>query len=62
MHAYGVCDDPEYFYNYIDGLYEGLGWTGGTARDTLVARQARGTGYAISTQEELQVMQVRRCC
>jgi len=28
MHAYGVCDDPEYFYSYIDELYKGLGWTG----------------------------------
>ena len=28
MHAYGVCDDPEYFYTYIDELYKGLGWTG----------------------------------
>ena len=25
VHAYGVCDDPDYFYDYIDGLYAGLG-------------------------------------
>lgn len=23
--AYGVCDDPDYFYEYIDGIFEGLG-------------------------------------
>ena len=39
MHAFGVCDDPQYFYSYIDGLYEGLGATpdrigGATAQDT----------------------------
>jgi hypothetical protein len=26
--AYGVCDTPDYFYDFIDGLYGGLGWTG----------------------------------
>ena len=23
--AYGVCDDPDYFYDFIDGLYRDLG-------------------------------------
>lgn len=23
----GVCDDPDYFYNYMDGLLEGMGAT-----------------------------------
>ena len=27
VHAYGVCDDEEYFYDFIDGLYELLGAT-----------------------------------
>ena len=27
VHAYGVCDDPAYFYDYIDGLFRGLGAT-----------------------------------
>ena len=36
-----MCDDPDYFYKYIDGLYEGLGWSGASARDTLTAVQAR---------------------
>lgn len=25
--AYGVCDDPEYFYAFIQGLLDGLGAT-----------------------------------
>lgn len=27
LHAMGVCDDPDYFYNYMDGLLEGMGAT-----------------------------------
>ena len=27
VHAYGVCDDEEYFYDFIDGLYKLLGAT-----------------------------------
>ena len=27
VHAYGVCDDPDYFYDYIDGLYADMGAT-----------------------------------
>ena len=27
VHAFGVCDDPDYFYDYIDGLFQGLGAT-----------------------------------
>lgn len=57
VHAYGVCDDPDYFYDYIDGLYHGLGWTGPGARDTLTAVQARGLGYAISADAELETVQ-----
>lgn len=26
VRAYGVCDDPQYFYDYVDGLYQG-GWS-----------------------------------
>ncbi|KAI8473149.1 MAG: tryptophan synthase beta subunit-like PLP-dependent enzyme [Monoraphidium minutum] len=57
VHAYGVCDDPDYFYDYVDGLYRGLGWEGPGARDTLTAVQARGLGYAISSEEELAATQ-----
>jgi len=27
LHAFGVCDDPDYFYDYIDGLYADMGAT-----------------------------------
>lgn len=27
VHAYGVCDDPAYFYGFCDGLLAGLGAT-----------------------------------
>lgn len=55
--AYGVCDDPDYFYDYVDGLYSGLGWTGQSARGTLTAVQARGLGYAMSSEAELATVQ-----
>lgn len=96
----GVCDDPDYFYNFVDGLLEdlgasssvgssssgrgssgssspggspgaaaspgggGLGARGGAvgggvaARALLRAVQARGAGYAISTDEELRTVKV----
>ena len=54
----GVCDDPDYFYDYVDGLYAGMGWAGPGARQTLAAVQARGLGYAISSEEELATVQV----
>lgn len=74
LHAYGVCDDPDYFYDYIDGLLGGLGaepalaaWakagpgtgpgTGPGARALLTVLQARGAGYAMSREEELQTVQ-----
>ncbi|GFR47123.1 hypothetical protein Agub_g8810 [Astrephomene gubernaculifera] len=90
VHAYGVCDTPEYFYNFIDGLFAGLGASsaaattsaataaaettsaataaaegkGGTsssisvdARSLLRVVQSRGSGYAISTDEELRTTQ-----
>ncbi|GIL44459.1 hypothetical protein Vafri_1914 [Volvox africanus] len=65
VHAYGVCDTPDYFYDYIDGLFEGLGahpggeLLGGRngARDLLRVVQARGSGYAISTEAELRTVQ-----
>ncbi|CAL8464045.1 g3580 [Coccomyxa elongata] len=58
VHAYGVCDDEEYFYNFIDGILTDMGATpdvlGKTSRDLLIAHQAKGAGYAMSRPEELQ--------
>jgi 1-aminocyclopropane-1-carboxylate deaminase/D-cysteine desulfhydrase-like pyridoxal-dependent ACC family enzyme len=45
--GYGVCDDEDYFYDFIDELYTGLGSTL-NASDILTMVQARGAGYAIS--------------
>ncbi|GLC33023.1 hypothetical protein PLESTB_000379600 [Pleodorina starrii] len=64
VHAYGVCDTPNYFYDYINGLLEGLGAKPGgellggrEARGMMRAVQARGSGYAISTESELRTVQ-----
>ena len=45
--GYGVCDDEQYFYDFIDGLYEGLG-ADVSAKDTVRLVQAKGAGYGIS--------------
>eukprot|EP00210_Caulerpa_lentillifera_P005683 g5435.t1 len=58
IHAYIVCDNPDYFYNTVDEIYKELGATillnGLTAKDTFTAIQAKGAGYAISRPEELE--------
>ena len=54
VHAYGVCDSPPYFYDYINGLYNGLGISEKIdAKNLLTAIDAKGGGYAISRTEEL---------
>lgn len=60
VHAYAVCDDEDYFYTYTDGLIAGL--YGPTvpkdsipsSRSLLRVSMAKGTGYALSTREELE--------
>ena len=60
VHAVGVCDDPEYFYDYVASIADDMGlMTGGDhkskeyIRQHMTAHQGKGLGYAISTQEEL---------
>eukprot|EP00892_Ulva_mutabilis_P006631 jgi/Ulvmu1/433/UM001_0440.1 len=53
--GYGVCDDEDYFYDFIDGLYEGLG-ADVAARDIVTMVQGKGEGYALSREEELQTV------
>lgn len=48
--GYGVCDDEQYFYDFIDNLYQGLG-ADAAARDTVRLVQAKGGGYGISRYE-----------
>ncbi|KAL3642270.1 hypothetical protein CASFOL_013085 [Castilleja foliolosa] len=52
VHAYCVCDDPEYFYDYAQGLLDGL-QAGVNSRDIVDIRNAKGLGYAMNTPEEL---------
>ncbi|KNA15440.1 hypothetical protein SOVF_098230 [Spinacia oleracea] len=52
VQAFSVCDDPDYFYNYVQGLLDGLK-AGISSRDIMNIYNAKGLGYAINTQEEL---------
>ena len=60
VHAYMVCDDERYFKQYIDGLLGELGATpdriGASAEDLCRFVQAKGQGYALSQQDELQTV------
>ncbi|GAB4842682.1 hypothetical protein Ancab_012658 [Ancistrocladus abbreviatus] len=53
VHAFSVCDDPDYFYDYVQGLLDGLN-AGVSSRDILSIHNAKGLGYAMNTTEELQ--------
>ncbi|KAK3155414.1 hypothetical protein QOZ80_2BG0203030 [Eleusine coracana subsp. coracana] len=53
VHAFSVCDDPEYFYDYTQGLIDGL-QSGLDSRDIVSIENAKGLGYAINTSEELK--------
>uniref|UniRef100_A0A7S1CYU7 Tryptophan synthase beta chain-like PALP domain-containing protein n=1 Tax=Cyclophora tenuis TaxID=216820 RepID=A0A7S1CYU7_CYCTE len=60
VHAVGVCDDPDYFYDYVAGIAEEMGLEsdeGGTLdfiQQHMTAHQGKGLGYASSTPEELE--------
>ncbi|KAL6754854.1 tryptophan synthase beta subunit-like PLP-dependent enzyme [Haematococcus lacustris] len=63
VHAYGVCDSPDYFYDFIDGLLEEMAHdldlaptSVPAARGLLRAVQAKGLGYAESSEAELQTV------
>jgi D-cysteine desulfhydrase family pyridoxal phosphate-dependent enzyme len=52
--AFGVCDDPGYFYEHVDELFRDMGAGDAlAARDCVRVVQARGAGYAVSRPEEL---------
>ncbi|KAL6962829.1 D-cysteine desulfhydrase [Sarracenia purpurea var. burkii] len=53
VHAYSVCDDPDYFYDYVQGLLDGL-QGGVSSRDIVGIHNAKGLGYAMNTSEELK--------
>eukprot|EP00271_Cylindrocystis_brebissonii_P000238 TRINITY_DN10294_c0_g1_i1.p1 TRINITY_DN10294_c0_g1~~TRINITY_DN10294_c0_g1_i1.p1 ORF type:complete len:519 (-),score=78.47 TRINITY_DN10294_c0_g1_i1:574-2130(-) len=52
VHGFGVCDDQDYFYTFIQGLLDGMN-CGLQVRDLVTMVDAKGTGYAMSTSEEL---------
>jgi D-cysteine desulfhydrase len=61
VHAMGVCDSPDYFYNYVAGIADEMGIVlegGGTTeeyiRQHMTVHQGKGLGYAASTPEELE--------
>ncbi|XP_007037068.2 PREDICTED: bifunctional D-cysteine desulfhydrase/1-aminocyclopropane-1-carboxylate deaminase, mitochondrial isoform X2 [Theobroma cacao] len=53
VHAFCVCDDPDYFYDFVQGLVDGL-QAGVDSRDIVSIINAKGLGYAINTSEELK--------
>ncbi|VAI61294.1 unnamed protein product [Triticum turgidum subsp. durum] len=53
VHAFSVCDDPEYFYDYVQGLIDGL-QSGLDSHDIVSIQNAKGLGYAMNTAEELK--------
>ncbi|KAJ3695954.1 hypothetical protein LUZ60_001331 [Juncus effusus] len=53
VHAFSVCDDPVYFYNYTQGLIDGLN-SGLNSHDIVEIINAKGVGYAINTEQELE--------
>jgi len=62
VHAMGVCDSPDYFYDYVAGIademglstLEGEGTTEEYIRKHMIVHQGKGRGYASSTPEELE--------
>ncbi|KAH8933316.1 hypothetical protein BDL97_18G024200 [Sphagnum fallax] len=55
VHAYAVCDSEEYFYDYTQGLIDGL--IGGvSSREIVRIVNAKGLGYAMSTSAELNLV------
>ncbi|KAM5570294.1 hypothetical protein ABKV19_011119 [Rosa sericea] len=52
VHAFSVCDDPDYFYDFVQGLLDGLE-AGVDSRNIVNIQNAKGLGYAINTAEEL---------
>jgi hypothetical protein len=60
VHAIGVCDTPDYFYDCCAGIVDGMGATlppgmstESFMRQHMTVYQGKGLGYATSTSEEL---------
>lgn len=56
MHAVTVCDDADYFYAHLDEMLAAVGLGRETsAREILHIVEAKGRGYAVSTDAELEL-------
>jgi D-cysteine desulfhydrase len=62
LYAVGVCDDPDYFYRYIASIANDMGLTTPNNEPTedyvrrhMTIFQGKGLGYAVNTQEELDL-------
>ena len=55
MLAFSVCDDPDYFYDYVQGLLDGL-QAGVCSHDIVDIQNAKGLGHAINTTKELNFL------
>lgn len=53
VHAFCVCDDPDYFYDFVQDLLDGL-QAGVNSRNIVDIQNAKGLGYAMNTNEELK--------
>jgi len=53
VHAFSVWNDPDYFYDFVQALLNGLE-AGVDSRDIVNIQNAKGLGYAINTSEELK--------
>lgn len=58
VHAIGVCDDPDYFYDYVAGIAKEMGLETDSpveyVKKHMRVHQGKGLGYASSTKEELE--------
>ena len=60
VHAVGVCDDPEYFYQTMSSIADEMGielppsmTTDQFIRETVTVYNGKGRGYALSSDDEL---------
>jgi D-cysteine desulfhydrase family pyridoxal phosphate-dependent enzyme len=63
VHAVGVCDTPEAFYEHIRQIADelGLALREGELEETLTIHQGKGVGYALSTRDELRTLSEAAC-
>jgi D-cysteine desulfhydrase family pyridoxal phosphate-dependent enzyme len=54
VHAIGVCDSPEYFYDHVKQACENIGIPCNNPQDYLTVHRGNGIGYAKSTDDEIQ--------